>query len=261
MRTSWWGSAVGLAVGSLLVATVGWAEQSPVGRQAPSGLRRVSQQPPVADSVVFDVRPTPDGGTLLSAEAPGVRLEKTLYADKVIIALNSEVEQLVIRMDESQTLSVTRNGQTKTLSVAAVTRADLQAIRTLLAGSEVVEAFRALVGVLEDGDQTAAGESTLVTGAMVALLDGDFEAPRRLVRRILQKYGVRVRNAAFQGPGNCWNDYVAAALRLGDQTESCSNDHPYNPAWQAACGAQFVYRAEVNWTRFLACTGGVWGGQ
>lgn len=185
MRESVRRRSVGVVVG-LLATTVAWAGQAPSSR-ASAGTLRTSRQSTRPGGVVYDVHPTPEGGSLLTAAAPGLRVEKTLFADRVVVVLRSDSEQVILRVEGPDTLSVDRKGRTKSLSAATLTRGNLEQMRALLSGSEAVGAFRALVGVVEDDEPSAEGESILITGATVAMLDGDVAAPRRLVRKLLSK--------------------------------------------------------------------------
>jgi hypothetical protein len=214
-------------------------------------------QSPALAEVVFTMQPSADGGTLLVAEGPAVRAEKTVAADRLVLVLKAEADQVTIRVDGGGRIAATRGGKTRTLTAGAVSKTDLAAMRSLLDGSDAVAAFRLMAASLEERGGGAAVESTVISGALVSLLDGDVAAPGRLAQRIIARAAARVRLASGQRTsGECWDVYSREALRIADETEECLKRQWWNPLHTAACGAEFVIRAELNWFWLIACSGG-----
>ena len=212
----------------------------------------------LSQDVLVHLQTTTDGGTSLSAEAPGVRVDKVVHANAMLVTLVSDTDRVSIRADGSGTITVTRFGRSNSMAPSAFTKKDLLQVRSLLAGSDAVAAFRLLAGHLENDDQGSAGESLALTGAMVGLLDGDLTAPGRLAQRILRKRAVRLRQVVLQkGPGECWDLYAREAGRIAQDAIDCQQDHRWNPVALAGCGAEFVIRAELNWFWVIACSGGL----
>ncbi|HEY3381449.1 MAG TPA: hypothetical protein VGK32_06750 [Vicinamibacterales bacterium] len=258
-RQSWIHAVLLLAAAGILVGSTAALGSPPTGRprsQAAPTVRPAASAGQAGHGVLFETRMTVDGGTQLLAESPGVRYEKTVYSDHLEVVLAAENERVVLRADASGSLSVTRDGRTRALSATKLTKRDLLQVRNLLAGSDVVAAFRLLAGELEDDDSPAA-ESTSVTAAMVGLLDGDVGAPNRMVQRILRKHGARLRQVVLQRTArDCWESYRWEALRIAEDTADCAGRQRWNPIWQSACGAEFIIRAELNWFWVIACSGG-----
>jgi hypothetical protein len=232
-----------------------------VSRQAGKPVSRISAgQTPVAADVVFNSQTVPGGGSLLTAEGPMVRCEKTAYPDRVVVMLASAGDRVTIRADGSGVITVARGNRSRSLSAGLISRQDLLQIRNLLAGSDAVSAFRAMAGALESDETTVHAESIVISGAMVGLLDGDFGAPLRAAQRILRRHAVRERPVVLQRTsGQCWDIYEREAYQIATDADNCSKIQWWNPVHQAACGAEFVVRSELNWLWLISCSGGLLG--
>ena len=96
----------------------------------------------------------------------------------------------------------------------------LDGVRSVLAGSQAVRSFKRLVAALEQRDESEEdgplAVSTLVDGAVVQLLDGDGDAPRRIAKRITRKQRAALRVvSAKRAPGvyhDCIGGYQVALM-------------------------------------------------
>lgn len=208
--------------------------------------------------VMFHAEGSPDGGAGLWADAPGIRVEKTVTGNNLQIVLSSDTDQVILKAAQAGTVSVSRGGQTKTITPSTFSKKALLEMRTFLTGSEAVSAFRLLVTNLEAEEQDSAGESLIATGALVGLLDGDLQATSRLVQRMARHRAVRLRHVAAQKTSaECWDAYAREADRIYQNAIDCAERTRWNPFTNAACGFEFGLRAEFNFLWLLSCSGGL----
>jgi hypothetical protein len=88
----------------------------------------------------------------------------------------------------------------------------LDAIRSLLVGSQAVRSFKRLAASLEDRDEAeedgALAVVALVDGAIVQLLDGDTDAPRRIARRLTRKHRAALRVVTAKRAPDVFRDCI-----------------------------------------------------
>jgi hypothetical protein len=246
-----WVGQVGLSAAESSPAVTATASVPVLGTPA-----RVTQRN--GRDVLFHAEVTPDGGAGLWADAPGVRVEKTVTGTNLQIVLSSDSDQVIVKAAQAGAVTVTRGGQSKTISPAAFTKKALLEVRTLLTGSDAVSAFRLLVTNLEAEEQDQAGESLIATGALVGLLDGDLQAPSRVIQRIARHRAIRLRHVAAQKTsGDCWDAYAREADRIYQNALDCQDQTRWNPLSHAGCSLEFGLRAEFNFLWLLSCNGGL----
>jgi hypothetical protein len=124
--------------------------------------------------------------------------------------------------------------------------------RSLLLGSQAVRSFKRLVAALEERDESEEDGplalSALIDGAIVQLLDGDVDAPRRIGKRITRKHRASLRVVkSARAPGvfvDCVGNYQIALLSAYGQFESCFIESTGYSWWSRS----FVYRmCEWEW--------------
>ena len=139
-------------------------------------------------------------------------------------------------------------------------------VRTMLTGSQAVRTFKRLVASVEQRDESeedgALASNVLVDGAIVLLLDGDADAPRRIAKRITRKQrsGLRVVRAK-RLPGvfvDCIGLYEVALVTAWGQFESCYLESRAYSFWSRdlvayLCEWEWIIRAEQYLFQFLGC--------
>ena len=142
----------------------------------------------------------------------------------------------------------------------------LDAIRSILAGSQAVRSFKRLVAALEQRDESEDDGpfalSTLVDGAVVYLLDGDADAPRRIGKRITRKQRASIRAVnAKRAPGmfvDCVGLYQVSLLTAWGQFESCYIESTSYSWWSSGmvyqmCEWEWIIRSYQYIWQFIGC--------
>lgn len=142
----------------------------------------------------------------------------------------------------------------------------LDAIRSILAGSRAVRSFKRLIAALEQRDESEEDGplalSTLVDGAVVYLLDGDADAPRRIAKRITRKQRASLRAVnAKRAPGmfiDCIGLYQVSLLSAWGQFESCYIESTSYSWWSSGlvyqlCEWEWMIRSYQYIWQFIGC--------
>jgi hypothetical protein len=140
------------------------------------------------------------------------------------------------------------------------------AARSLLLGSQAVRSFKRLVSTLEERDESEEDGplalSALVDGAIVQLLDGDADAPRRIAKRITRKHRASLRVVkAARAPGvfvDCIGNYQIALLSAYGQFESCFIESTEYSWWSRSfiyrmCEWEWAIRSQQYVWQFIGC--------
>lgn len=135
----------------------------------------------------------------------------------------------------------------------------LRQVQQVLAGSEAIFAFRALLAERESVSDLKAPEFTLLaSAAFVASLVGDTDAPRRLSARFVEKHRGIVRPVAAAG-ASCWDDYSGETTGAWNDLQNCmaeANQDPsfFNGAYRRlACNAVWILESESAWFEYIQC--------
>jgi hypothetical protein len=160
---------------------------------------------------------------------------------------------------------VSRGGRTVRLSIQSTGQDDLDAVRSLLLGSQAVRTFRRLSASMENRDDNDNEGplflSALVDGAIVQRLDGDTGAPARIGKRITRKHRAGLRPAMFR-PDNLFTDcilnYEMSLVEAWDLYGLCM-DTALNSAWyvypfaEDLCELEFLIRSQQYIYQFVSC--------
>lgn len=259
-----WGMLLVVAWTASAVAETGPAKRAsgPAGPQVvrPASARGLSQvYRDQQGDVTFSGGVALDGGFVLDIESPAVRVRRTNYHDRVNIELTATRgrDQVQIAATAS-TVQVTRSRRTLSLDGQRPDEASADRIQALLSGSRAVRAFKTLIARLEAQEDGALVDSVLVSGALVALLDGDAGAPARVARRLREKHVARAMKVSGQvTPSWCFYTYAASLFEIYYDWEKCMNALGWwNYPLHLACGVEWAFRAEAAWFWFIACNGG-----
>jgi len=141
----------------------------------------------------------------------------------------------------------------------------LDAARSLLLGSRAVRSFKRLAASLEDRDETeedgALAIGALVDGAIVQLLDGDLDAPKRISKRITRKRRAAIRTIKGRAPGtfvDCVGLYEIALLDSWSKFEGCAQESTGYLWWlrdfvYRACEFEWLLRSQQYLWQFVGC--------
>ena len=141
----------------------------------------------------------------------------------------------------------------------------LDAVRALLVGSPTVRSFRRLVASLEDRDESEPDGplalAALVDGAVVLMLDGDPDGPRRIAKRITRKHRAAIRAIKAKAPGvfiDCVGLYEVALMNSWDQFAGCYQESTEYSWWSHRlvyylCELEWVLRSQQYLWQFVGC--------
>lgn len=233
----------------------GAGEPKPGSNRAPA--RTVVQLGPADPELAIAVSATTDGGYLLSASAGELAFRKVVYADG---SFHVQIEQGGDRLALSGTadrVHVTHGKRSVTLKPADGDEAQARRVRGLLIDAPVVARFRRLIAELEDSEELSVEVLGLrLTGALVAELDGDEGAARRLKRSLIRELGARVRQAGLQSqyPPDCWSRYTQLVLQASYQLEDCLNSFYIANPMRHLCTFYWTLQVESAWFSLLGCS-------
>lgn len=254
-----WFMSIGGVVMMLVTATGGLAragEPETEATPAVKGARVRLAKPELG--LALAVSPTTDGGYLLSASAGDLVFRKVVYADGRFHVQIERGQDRMALSGEPGRIHVTHGTQSLSLNPAEVDEKQARRVRALLMNAPVVAQFRRLIAELEDSEELSVEILGLrLTGALVAELDGDEGAGRRLKRALIRELGVRVKQARTQsstyGP-DCWAIYTQLVLKASYDLERCLNSfYTMNPI-RHLCTFYWTLQVESAWFSLLGCS-------
>ena len=161
---------------------------------------------------------------------------------------------------------VARGGRAIRVDPRSVTQDRLDNVQLVLAGSQAVRSFKRLVARLEERDESEEdgplAMSALVDGAVVELLDGDVDAPRRIAKRLTRKQRASLRLVkAVRAPGvfiDCIGVYQVALLTSYGQFEKCAIESTEYSWWSRdlvyqLCSWEWAIRSQQYIWQFIGC--------
>jgi hypothetical protein len=203
--------------------------------------------------VIYSLRDGGDGSVVLTASSSAFSLHKRVQAD-------GQTEVVIQRGDDKVTLqttaswiSVARGQRSVKLQLGVASDEEFVRAKSLLASSIAVQAFRALVTALEEsGADGPERMGVRLTGAVLAQLDGDLGAVRRLSRELRLKFAGPERRVARQT--DCWSIYQAGVAKAAADYEQCLNPFSYWNPMRQACSFVWVLQVEGLWFAYLSCS-------
>ena len=211
------------------------------------------QYEPTLD-LTFNTRTTADGGIRVEGRTNDFVLRKTVYEDgRSSLQLESRNDRVRILVD-GESVQVTRGRHSVSLHAASTSEDEQDRVRTVLAGSRAVRMFRALAASIEaSGAESAPAIATLMSDAVVGMLDGDPGAPGRVARHLARHAKARIRTVAMQG--DCYGTWEGSVYRASYELEDCLRAFSvWNPV-RNVCGFRWTMQVESYWFRFLTCSG------
>ena len=229
--------------------------------------RRVYREQDRATNTTLTATTDREGNTALTLKGGDFTLEKVMASTGDATLRLSQGKDVVTIAINHGGLEVARGQKSARIDPRSDKQEKLDAVRAMLVGSQSVRSFKRLIASLEQRDESeedgAIALNVLVDGAVVLLLDGDADGPRRLAKRITRKQrgGVRVVRAK-RLPGvfvDCIGLYEVALLTAWGQFESCYLESRGYSFWSRdlvayLCEWEWIIRAEQYIFQFIGCT-------
>jgi hypothetical protein len=206
------------------------------------------------------------GNAVLSLKGGDFSLEKVIaHTGDTTVRLSQGTDVVTIAINQTG-FQIRRGSRTRRLDPRSNDASKVDAVRSMLVGSQAVGSFKRLVVALEERDQSEddgpLALSTLIDGAIVLMLDGDIDAPRRIAKRITrtQRAGLRAVKAK-RAPGvyyDCVGGYQVALMTAWGQFASCSIEAGEYSWWTRGlvfqlCEWEWALRSYQYIWQFIGC--------
>jgi len=157
---------------------------------------------PRADEISCSVRREQHGCIGLLASVADMVVRKTVSSDGHATVTIERADDLVSIVSARTTIAVSRGRDSVLVNVVGGHDEQLRHVRQLVLGSTAIRGLRTLATVFdESGSQSPEKLALRFTGALVAQLDGEEGAARRLSRDLLASYGGPQRHGFHGGVG------------------------------------------------------------
>jgi hypothetical protein len=211
------------------------------------------------------------GRVVLDVADAKVAVRKEITADQSIVSMTTGKERVSITIRRGV---LTLSGPDGTVSVGGGAGLDSTRLVAMLQRSDAVSRARQLLGTITNGPGTFAGQSMLLTRAILEMGNGTTNAldqhqewvSQRAVERAAPGRAhsrpmlVRVSYLEPQkmGPGDCWDAYHKEAIRIADDFGECTDGLAWYEAHKwAGCSLVYAVRSEAAMAWFISCNGGV----
>ena len=250
----------GLTAIAALILLVGGPARAATRTAAPQPRPVAMQQYDQTLDATFSMGVAPDGSAWTEVRAGDLTVDKVITAaGQAAMTLNYRSDHVTFRLT-SGGYSISRGKRSARLSQNDQNEDHRTALRDVLLGSQAVRAFRAFTAALErrDDNDTAAVVSTLVDGALVAMLDGDEGAVDRMGRRATRRARANTRQASATAEFNdCVGNYERALMFAFNEFESCMNSATeiwwWSPIYTPFCSLEYFGRSQQYIYQFIAC--------
>src|SRR5215212_6911523 len=195
-----------------------------------------------------------DGGrVLLTAASPDVVVRKTVLANgdtDVRVERGRDAAQFVATQ---AAVTVSHRKRSVRVNVNGGHEEQLARVRRLLLRSDAVRALRTLATVLdESGTETPDKMGVRLTGTLVAQLDGDGGAVRRLSRELQGRHGSSSRRASRHAPATCWDLYRAGLMKAASNLEASLEPFYFVNPMRQVCSFIWLNQVERHWCTLLS---------
>jgi hypothetical protein len=187
-------------------------------------------------------------------------ISRDLSAAGSLTTIKSGAETVTLRNDGKTFAMTNREG----LMRASVSdQAMLGKLFERLRASRAAEAARHLLDAVSLQPNSVEGNAMMLTHAMLGSAWGDERAAHAYQQWMAAK-GAQprvVRAGDIMGPGECWDQYAAEAIRIANDYIDCANSCQWLVSFCLdGCGFLFELRAEAALMWFLDCSGGFYVG-
>jgi hypothetical protein len=227
--------------------------------------RRAYQEHDRATNTSFTATTDAAGNAVLTLKGGDFVLEKVVaHTGDATLRLSQRKDVVTIAINQSG-FEVRRGQRTVRIDPRSDNENKFDGVRSMLVGSQAVRSFKRLVATIEQRDESEEDGplalSALVDGAIVQLLDGDAEAPRRIAKRITRKQraGLRVVNVKRASAFNdCIGLYQVSLMDAWDQFQSCAIESKEYSWWSRdlvfqLCSWEWAIRSYQYIWQFIGC--------
>jgi len=225
-----------------------------------------------ADSPTVRVtRPAP-GRIVLDVADGTVAVRKEITADRSVVTLTTPKDQLSITVRRG-TLVVSGPAGTVTMGGGAGAGMDADRLLVMLQRSDAAAKARTLLAAVSEGPGTFAGQSVLLTRAILEVGSGSVNALSQHQEWVAERAAQNARPRqtqlwpkvtrvgyleGAQGPGDCWDLYSKEAIRIADDFSECTDGLAWYEAHKwAGCALIYAVRSEGAMAWFISCNGGI----
>ena len=235
-------------------------------RDGDTPVRRGYQEHDQQTSTTFTATTDAGGNAVFTARGGDFLFEKVVSpTGEATLRLTQDRDVVTIAISQSG-LAVGRGRRTVRLDPRTDKGDDIDNVRALLLGSRAVRSFKRLAAALENRDESeedgALSIVALIDGAIVQLLDGDADAPRRIGKRVTRKHRAALRTvAAKRAPGvfiDCVGVYEVALMDASRQYGECWIEANDSAWWSRSllfrlCEWEWALRSQQYVWQFIGC--------
>ncbi len=183
-----------------------------------------------------------------------ITIRRELSAGRLVTTVSTRGERISFALDRNGLLVSSPHGRAQLMASNPEVG---QTVMRWMALSPAMHQATALLARVRLGAGSAVGHTLMLTRAFLLSATGDRDAAAaqlREARAALET--VRVVQARFDGPGDCWDAYVREAIAAIDEYQSCMrNVSWYDLFGQASCGAVYDMRAIGAFSWWMNCVG------
>jgi hypothetical protein len=235
-------------------------------RNADSQERRSYQEHDRVTGATFTAAPDAGGNAVVTVKGGEFSFEKVVSpTGDATFRLTQGSDVVSVALNQTG-FHITRGRRIVHFDPRSESADKLDAVRSLLVGSKAVRSFKRLTASLENRDEGeedgALATVALIDGAIVQLLDGDVDAPKRIGRRITRKQRAALRTiAARRAPDvfrDCVGMYQVSLLDAYSQYEYCWLDANESSWWSRSlvfklCEWEWALRSQQYIWQFIGC--------
>jgi len=228
--------------------------------------RRAYQEHDAATRTTFAATTDAAGNAVLTLKGGDFVLEKVVaHTGDATLRLSQGKDVVTIALSQSG-FQVARGQKAVRVDPRWDKEDKIDAVRSVLLGSQAIRSFKRLVASLEDRDESdedgPLALSALVDGAVVQLLDGEEEAARRIAKRITRKQRAGLRAVkARRAPAtfvDCIGSYEFALMSAITEYETCRVDATGYYWWNRnlvykLCDWEWAIRSQQYVWQFIGC--------
>ncbi|MEO6223883.1 MAG: hypothetical protein ABIP90_11600 [Vicinamibacterales bacterium] len=224
-----------------------------------------------ADTPTVRVTRPVAGRIVLDVADDTVAVRKEITADRSVVTLTTAKDRLSITVRRGM---LTISGPGGAMSMDPARRVDADRLLVLLQRSDAAARARTMLAMVSEGPNTFAGQSLLLTRAILEVGTGSVNALNQHQQWVAERAAAmpwpgqsqgapRVIRASYlestqKGPGDCWDLYSKEAIRIAQDFAECTDDLKWYEAhlW-AGCSLVYAVRSEGAMAWFISCNGGV----
>ena len=237
----------------MTVLLTGWSGPALATTRGWSTVAAIDTPPAHHRSPEISFTLTRDRGSVRLAAAGAFSMQKTVMPDGSTDATVECSGDVVSIAATHVAVVVTRGNRSVTVNVNGGHDAQLDRVRSLLLGSPAARAVRTLATVLEESAVDAPERTGMrLTGALLAQIDGDEGAVRRMSRELQARYARSVRRPIGARPGTPVDAYQAGVIKAAADLETCLESFFFYNPMRHVCSLVSARQVERLWYALIA---------